>query len=323
MLFHEIYGAYFQTVCRILRAAGNDGITEKGMMDIIAENAFAESMLVIPEKLKSGAWPFLAVVEGGTDRQKRYKSILSHDPARSLTKFERQWLKSLLEDPRIRLFLYRESDEEVLEQIRLQLADVPPLYDRGSVVYYDRYSDGDNYSDEQYIQHYHTILRAIHERRMVFLEYTDRSGNTRGQLYYPYRIEYSSKDDKFRILCRSVKGTPYTFNMSRIRECALDRPAATEEMRLPVIYKKYVDLELRNERNALQRAMLHFSDLQKETERTDKGRYRIRLYYDKDDETEMVIRILAFGPMIRVMAPKEFIELITERIEGQARLCGL
>ena len=43
----------------------------------------------------------------------------------------------------------------------------------------------------------------------------------------------------------------------------------------------------------------------------------ITVYYDKDDETEMVIRVLSFGPMIKVTAPVHFIELIKKRLMEQ------
>ena len=42
--------------------------------------------------------------------------------------------------------------------------------------------------------------------------------------------------------------------------------------------------------------------------------------YDREDETEMVIRILSFGPMVRVTAPQHFTELIRERLKKQLEL---
>ena len=47
-------------------------------------------------------------------------------------------------------------------------------------------------------------------------------------------------------------------------------------------------IELTDERNALERAMLHFSHLEKKTEKVSNDRYKITLYYDKDDETELL-----------------------------------
>lgn len=335
MLFHEMYGSYFRTVARILSEAGRAPVTEKRMLDIIAENAFSESMLVIPEKLESGEWPLLTGSAGvasdgdeavrGRDGTagKSYASVLLHAPARPLSGLEKQWLKALLDDPRIRLFLYREEDAKVLDRVRELLKDVPALFDQDMFDYYDRYGDGDDYADAAYVSHFRSVLRAIREKRLIGLHYTGHRGISREKEFVPYGLEYSSKDDKFRILCTSLNGRPYTINVSRIQECRVDREAKPEELRSPEIGTSHVDLELIDERNALQRAMLHFSDLQKETEKTDETHYKIRLYYRKDDETEIVIRILAFGPMIRVTAPEKFIGLIRDRIMKQERLCGL
>ena len=42
--------------------------------------------------------------------------------------------------------------------------------------------------------------------------------------------------------------------------------------------------------------------------------------YDKDDETEMVIRILSFGPMIKVVQPEHFINLIQRAFKKTKKL---
>ena len=41
------------------------------------------------------------------------------------------------------------------------------------------------------------------------------------------------------------------------------------------------------------------------------------LHYYREDETEVLIRIISFGPMIRVVAPESFIEQIRERLDKQ------
>ncbi|MBQ6628925.1 MAG: hypothetical protein IJH65_08925 [Methanobrevibacter sp.] len=78
--------------------------------------------------------------------------------------------------------------------------------------------------------------------------------------------------------------------------------------------------ELTNRRNALERVLLHFSHLEKETKRLSENKYEVKLRYDRQDETEMVIRILSFGPVIRVTHPSRFINLLKERIEKQGKL---
>jgi predicted DNA-binding transcriptional regulator YafY len=48
----------------------------------------------------------------------------------------------------------------------------------------------------------------------------------------------------------------------------------------------------------------------------------VTLKYDRQDETEMVIRILSFGSAIRVIEPESFIRLLRERIEKQRQLAA-
>ena len=56
--------------------------------------------------------------------------------------------------------------------------------------------------------------------------------------------------------------------------------------------------------------------LKKETEKKE-NIYLVKLFYDESDETEMVIRLLSFGPMIKVIEPLEFKQLIRQRLKKQ------
>lgn len=46
----------------------------------------------------------------------------------------------------------------------------------------------------------------------------------------------------------------------------------------------------------------------------------MKLFYDESDETEMVIRLLSFGPMIKVIEPLEFKQLIRQRLKKQKHI---
>ena len=78
-------------------------------------------------------------------------------------------------------------------------------------------------------------------------------------------------------------------------------------------------MELTDDRNALERVMLHFSDLEKETEKTGDKKYRVTIWYKADDETEMVIRLLSFGSVLKVLEPEGMVKLIRERLKRQAQ----
>jgi predicted DNA-binding transcriptional regulator YafY len=68
--------------------------------------------------------------------------------------------------------------------------------------------------------------------------------------------------------------------------------------------------------------MNHFAHLEKEVEKTGQDLYRIRLRYYQSDETEIVIRILSFGPVIKVLEPESFVEQIRSRLRRQME-CGI
>ena len=76
-------------------------------------------------------------------------------------------------------------------------------------------------------------------------------------------------------------------------------------------------LELVDERNALERVMLHFSHFEKTAEKLNDKHYRLTICYDQNDETEMIIRVLSFGPLVRVTAPDRFISMIQSRLRRQ------
>ena len=300
MIFSEVYGSYFRAVSAILEKAVEGILTERELTRTVLENAFGESLVTIPAKLTDGSWPLITADFGTPLKQK---------PRTPLTTLEKQWLKALLLDPRIRLF---DPSEEGLEEVE-------PLFTPDRFVYFDRYTNGDDYSDPQYIEHFHTILRAMHEKRKLRVQYHGHRGTREGYVCIPYKLEYSPKDDKFRLIT-GLRGKPMTVNLSRMDSVQLLDPWDESEYRLPTEREKTLVMELYDTRNALERAMLHFSDLEKETERIDDRHYRLRLKYRQEDETEILIRILAFGPVLKVTEPASVVSQIRERLERQRTL---
>ena len=97
-------------------------------------------------------------------------------------------------------------------------------------------------------------------------------------------------------------------------------PCEDEEYRPKPMKKRILVLELTDDRNALERVMLHFSHLDKETERIDDTHYKITLFYEREDETELLIRVLSFGPVLKVVFPDDFVKKLVERLEKQKNL---
>ena len=300
MIFSEIYGSYFKAVSAILSKAVDGVLTERELTRTVLENAFGESLVTIPARLTDGSWPLIT-----TD----FGTPLQHKPQMPLTTLEKQWLKALLLDPRVRLF---DPSEE-------GLVDVEPLFTPDQFVYFDRYADGDDYSDPRYIEHFRMIIRAMHEKRKLRVRFHGHRGTRQSYICIPYRLEYSSKDDKFRLIT-GFRNKPLTVNLSRIDSVEILDPWEEDEYRLPQEREKELVMELYDTRNALERAMLHFSDLEKETERIDDRRYRITLHYRQGDETELLIRVLSFGPVLKVLEPESMVAQIRARLARQLAL---
>ncbi len=301
MPFSEVYGSYFNVVAEILKEAVSGALTDRRLTEIIMEKAFAESVFSIPHALKSGEWPLL---------DEKLNTQLRHSPTMPLTILQKRWMKALLSDPRICLF---SPSAEGFE-------DVEPLYKQDVFVFFDRYSDGDPYEDANYKAHFQVILRALREKQGLYIRFNDKDGERHSLTCIPLRLEYSAKDDKFRLIGASSKNA-WIINLARIRCCKLLGAYGDSCRKNSEPKKKELVLELMDERNALERAMLNFSHLEKETERLDNGRYRITLKYEWEDETELIIRVLSFGPMLRAVSPEHFVNKIKERLSKQKSCC--
>ncbi len=302
MIFSELYSAYYNTVAAILARVIDGERSEKELQKIVAERAFGESFLTILPALKSGKWQLIRP-DGTTP--------LKHRPTMPLTELQKRWLKAISLDPRIRLFGVDLPEWK----------DVTPLFTPDDYFVYDRYSDGDPFGDEEYIRQFRVILQAIRRGGQIKFEMTNRKGKVMFIRCRPLGLEYSEKDDKFRMITAGWRSVS-TVNLARIRNCQPyegDKPCEGDGKE--VVHRR-VTVRLRDERNALERFLLHFAHFEKRAERTDDGHYTVTVQYSRDDETEMVIRILSFGPMAEVTGPESFRELIVERLKKQ-KACRL
>ncbi len=297
MLFSEIYGTYYNVIAQLLNKAVDGELTHQTILDIVREKGFEESILTIPDALESQTWPFI------TDD---YGTPLEYKPTMPLTTLQKRWLKALLSDPRIRLF---DPPTDGLE-------DVEPLYLPDTFVYYDRFNDGDPFEDPGYIKRFRCILSAIRHKRWLQIQFEGHKGIPHYWRCVPYKLEYSPKDDKFRLISAN-KRESLSINLGRIRQCFMLEPCENEDYCPKPMKKRKLVLELTDDRNALERVMLHFSHLDKETERIDDTHYKITLFYEKEDETELLIRVLSFGPVLKAVFPDDFVKKLCERLEKQ------
>ena len=302
MIFSELYSAYYNTVAVIISGILDGEHSEKELQKIVADRAFGESVLTILPSLKNEKWQLV---------HSDMTTSLEHKPTMPLTTLQRRWLKAISLDPRVKLFGVDFPD----------LDDVEPLFTPDDYYVYDKYGDGDPFEDKEYIRQFRVILSAIRQGTQIKFEMTNRKGNTMFVRCRPVRLEYSEKDDKFRLITAGWRSVS-TVNLGKIKACAHYTGEKTLEGEEHAPRYDTLTVKVRDERNALERFMLHFAHFEKQAEKLDRDTYLVKIQYAHDDEPEMVIRILSFGPMVEVIGSESIRKLVIEKLKKQLN-CGL
>lgn len=311
MLFNEFYGCYYRAVTQILREATQHPVSKADITRISQAHVPGYAWMNISDaltKYNKKGWYLL---------DRKGNATIRHEPQSPLTLLERRWLKAISLDPRVQLF-----------DVDLSfVGDVEPLFLPEDIICFDCYGDGDDYADATYQQCFRTLLQAINEERTAFICYTPRKAKKKPDAsgapteeVTPLRLEYSEKDDRFRLICAAPNGVVVR-NMEGISACRLGEkhgpvtpaPVKSRTMKLRII----------DRRNALERASMHFTHLQKKVEMVDDHTFLMELTYDASDEAEMIIRVLQFGPSLEVLAPERLRKEVQRRVQVQKALLGM
>ncbi len=316
-LFSEIYNTYYQILRSLLTT--HSALTSDTLSKELGKLCTTEGSLYILPKLASGEWKLL--------RQDNdiYFSRISEGFYVPPTNLQKSFLKSLLQDTRMQLFL----EDEQLTTLTKLLADVDVLWQPDTFYYYDQFQYGDPYDSPKYKAHFKTLLQAIHEKRLVDIEYESRKDHRVHHHYIPCRLEYSIKNNCFRLL--TLKPTGHTknrfeiLNVERMTGVTLMDQTVPDHYDLNGVirqsyYKEPVHLIIHNERNALERAMLHFASYEKNTTKIDDSTYECFIYYNRTMESELLIEVLSFGPMLKVLGNERFLKQLKLRLYKQRRL---
>ena len=319
-IFSEIYGTYFRIAAKLLE---NEVTDEKTVRETVMRDGFRDSVLFLPQKLIPGGedWGLFR-----RDEDKSLSRITKKVPVKVLTKLQKMWLKAKLSDPRIRLFL----EDEVIEDLNEELVDVKPLYRHEHFRLTDRYADHDDYSDEKYIANFRAALDAVKKRKIVDISFTSGHGKHMSGRFVLLKIEFSPKNGKFRVYCYLLRNgnirSSGLINIGRIDSIIdtgskyhpkidMDDYFSSRKCSAPAV------IRVTNERNGVERFMLEFAPYEKHTVRDlETGQYTVELWYDEQDETEVLIMLLSFGPVIEILGPHKLREQAKIRIKRQAEL---
>lgn len=313
-LFHEIYGKYFRLLTTVLQSEAH---SEETIRKILEADGYGETAFSLLPSLVSEEedWHLFK------KEKDRYQRILENPPMHPVTTMEKRWLKTMLEDQRIHNFLEADRVAVLLND----LAEVEPLFSAEMVDYFDRFQEGDPYEVSSYQEIARALLQAVVAKEQVQIDYQTLDGQTVTQhIAFPEKLEYSQKNDKFRLKAkRKTKAGSWeriTFNLSEI--LGVERLGTVgHSHRSSKLKDKQIVCLLKDDRDTLERAMFHFSNYRKVTQKTEvEHEYQLTIYYPSQDETELLINVLSFGPFLQVIEPQSFIRQIKYRLKRQKEL---
>ena len=319
-LYSELYNCYYDIMHDIL--SSGQAFSGSELEVLISHDGFGETALYFMPKILSGEWALLKK-EGDC-----YLSSLDHTSPFVLSLLQKRWIKAILNDERIQLFLSGEQ----LEHLSESLSGIEPLFKQSDFCIYDRFANGDNYSDPAYRAHFRTILAALKSGQYLNIEFESHRKKRVHHHYLPCKLEYSIRNNCFRLLAleeprRKKQKDFFTINLSRISSIKETGRYAQKRPDIDSFIKKQynpepVTLMIKNERNALERAMLQFANYKKNTKKIGENLYQCEIFYSRGNETELLIEVLSFGPMIRVVGNEHFLTMLKERLQRQKELIG-
>lgn len=281
-------------------------------------------------------------IDGGNFSVKKYKPIYHFEKdinfyreVLPITITEVRWLKTILNDEKISIFM---SEEEcaVLKKWLDSYADNSSEYDIKAICYYDRY-----YSKEEFVQErkfMNKILYAIEHGKHCGIVYGQRDSDissnfSKGKDYYPITVEYSKRNNCFQLyVMKQKKHAIEQLNMADIVQVEIiyDEPefeVSVEEALVALKEyrkgkRKSVEITFRNEENLLENILTEFAPYEKICE-YDEGedRYTLKLYYSGDEGTDVAVRLMSYGPYIRFVDKENLLaKMIRTRVEAQIEL---
>lgn len=324
-LFHEYKNKYFHLVFKILNLAW-DGLEKEEILKIIDEEEYEEK--VIDKEFKTFEGMILNEYEDEKlnllkEENNKYYTVLNNRnpvPVKvRFSKLEKMWLKGMLEDKRVQGLL----GKEILDKLQKSMIDV--CEGSNEVIEFTNKNKSDfEYDFKKLNRDFFTILKAIKEEKTVIYTNVDREGNEyKDKLALPLRIEYSLKDDKFRVSMYSIEDKrSILVNMHTLKEiniseekCKFTREELIKKMKENKYCEEPITIVLKDVRGAMERCFMSFSSFERSSRALGENNYEIDIYYYCFQEYDVISKIISLGPYVIVKKPKRIRERTIERIK--------
>lgn len=325
-MFNETKNRYFYVVQNIINRANTEALTEKNINEILQEQSFNEPDFEFEASFLNKSRDeadnlFLIKKEGNV-----YKPHINSKVPIRPSALEKKWLKAMTEEATLGLFL----KESTIEKLKMKLQNTNSPIKKDFVEYrnMDKTAAIKEEAQALYKQYFKRVYKALKEHRFISYTYVSNSGRLYEKLKgYPFRIEYSTKNHKFRLsLLPFDRSRPIKMNIDGLKSVEILETADSKyrEAAMEKILKKKVEnpitLEIENKHNAIERCFSLFSYYDKEAYYdSQKGKHYIKIFYYEFDERELVRDILSLGSSALVISPDnirtEIINRVREALE--------
>lgn len=231
---------------------------------------------------------------------------------------EKIWLKSILADPKIKLFLTDETIVKLtksLEETKDIISDSVEIRNN---------STNDTLISDKLKRIKDIYLKAIKNGQGVQYSYVMRNGNTiKDARSIPYKVEYSVKDDIFYLISysldqyRPIKSLLKNFSEIQVFDLTKDEKKILSDIQARIDNKKEpepVVLEIIDEKNVVERAFLDFSNFERKAS-FDNNIHELSVFYYSFEEEVIISKILALGKYVMVKSPEKIRGKVIERIK--------
>jgi len=332
-LFEEVKNRYMHIAFKVLNEC-QEGLSEKDIINIVEKEEFEEKVignnfqtfegLLLNQYSESENFNLLKVRNG------LYYPNINEDkkppvPVR-LTNLEKAWLKNMLEDKRLGILL----SDTTISKLKAALRDFdgPRISEIIDTTNTSILLNSKN--TEQFEENLRMLLKAIAEGKAVKYCNTDRYGNEYCDKHaLPIRLEYSLRDGRFRVSMYSLDENrsimANIFNMTDIeiegnRSLEINRESVIKLLHEQRYSKDPIILEVTDKKAAMERCFMSFSELERYSRCIEKDKYELKLFYYTFEEEEIIRKILALGPYVKVISPEGIKEEIIRRIKLALKL---
>lgn len=313
-LFNPIYSTYYLISRKLIEKYVKSQRTpfkKEEIEQIIKETAYIEAPGELYDIIYNSNEDLTTIFSYST-KTKELSSSIKKVPEFPLSTIELRFLAAILQDKRVRMFM----NDKTVQAIETKLENVLPLWKTENVKYFDQNKDSDPFENPDYRNLFQTILRAINTKQYLHLVYGRKNFST---IYTPIHLDYSQKDDTFRLFVKEIK---YPINLRNIKECNITTESPTSEEESTEYETLKVEIfDNTKTHYHFNRAIRQFSYFKKSCKKNEKDNtYEMSVDYDTSDESEIVIKVLMFGPNMKVLEPQSVIDEINYRVTRQKHL---